>query len=237
MHDRLYRYVLTSWLVFCCCGFLTTAASADVMNNGNFNLDTGDVNVQSILHRNPSDQAERTTQIPVKKNYQIENDFANSSLSLSIPQQLINYGTLSSADPVLRTSLLKISNRIGGYQIIADEDRSLQKKNGTIVPDTSCDNGSCSETTAAEWSNTLTYGLGYRCDNVSGSDCPDDFTQPDYYRAFSNLMAQQSGQAVMQSAVPVTRAISQITYKVSISGTQPSGNYTNTITYIAVPGF
>ncbi len=85
--------------------------------------------------------------------------FAISSTSIS-------FGTLTATNPVTRTNTLTISNGSAfGYAIQAYENHQLlDPGHGQVIPDTTCDNGSCSETTAATWNTVLTYGFGYRFD-------------------------------------------------------------------------
>src|ERR1035437_9696648 len=84
----------------------------------------------------------------------------------------IDFGTVSPTIPVLRTSKLTVSNGSAfGYQVTASQNHNLRSDpSGTEIPATACDGPSCDPITAAPWSNSLTYGFGYRCDNVNGTD-------------------------------------------------------------------
>ncbi len=157
----------------------------------------------------------------------------------SISQTQIDFGTLTPTNPITRTNTLTISNgSANGYQVTAFENHQLlNPANGMTIPDTTCDNGLCTETTSAQWSNTLTYGFGYRCDNVTGSDCATGFTNSSYYKQFADASLNESPQSVMVGTNVGRSKKVQITYKVNISGTQPAGTYTNTITYVATPTF
>lgn len=157
----------------------------------------------------------------------------------SISQTQVDFGTLTPTNPVTRTNILKISNgSANGYQVTAFENHQLLNPgNGFAIPDTTCDNGLCTETTSAQWTNTLTYGFGYRCDNVAGSDCATGFTNSNYYKQFADASLNESPQSVMSGTNVGRNKEVQITYKVNISGTQPAGTYTNVITYVATPTF
>jgi len=157
----------------------------------------------------------------------------------SISQTQIDFGTLTPTNPVTRTNTLTISNgSANGYQVTAFENHQLlNPANGMTIPDTTCDNGLCTETTSAQWTNTLTYGFGYRCDNVTGSDCATGFTNSNYYKQFADSSLNEAPQSVMSGTNVGRSKQVQITYKVNISGTQPAGTYTNTITYVATPTF
>ena len=148
----------------------------------------------------------------------------------------IDFGSLDAGSPVTRTNELVVSNGSAyGYQVTAQEDHALlQPANGKFIPDTTCDNGFCTPTTSDIWTNSLTYGFGYRCDNVSGTDCASGFTTANYYKQFA---ASPSAAVVMSSSNVGRNKTAQITYKVNISATQATGLYGNYITYIATPKF
>lgn len=157
----------------------------------------------------------------------------------SISSLFIDFGTLSPTTPVTRNNILTISNGSAyGYQVTAFENHQLLvPASGSIIPNTTCDAGTCTTTVSSAWTNTLTYGFGYRCDNVSGTDCAAGFTDPDDYKQFADNSIGQTPQSVMESTNVGRNRKVQITYKVNISGTQAAGSYTNIITYIATPTF
>jgi hypothetical protein len=156
----------------------------------------------------------------------------------SITNNFIDFGIISPTSPVLRTSLLTISNGSAfGYQVTASDNHNLRvNSSGAEIPPTACgDSGpSCTPTTAGPWTSTLTYGFGYRCDNNAGTDCDAQFLNPTYYKPFN---ASPSAVAVMGGATVGRNKVTQITYKLNISGAQPAGLYTNIINYIATPTF
>ncbi len=156
--------------------------------------------------------------------------------TFTISDTNIDFGSLIATNPVERTNTLTISNgSASGYQVTASENHALLSPGiGKTIPDTACDDGLCTPSNATEWSNSLTYGFGYRCDNLSGTDCPTDFSSSNYYRPFD---ASPSAKVVMSGTNVGRTKQAQITYKVNISGTQEAGVYTNVITYIATPTF
>lgn len=159
----------------------------------------------------------------------------------SITGLAIDFGALTPTNPVTRTNTLTLTNgSANGYVVTAYENHALLKQGtGSLIPDTTCDSGLCTDSTSAAWTNTLTYGFGYRCDNVSGTDCATGFTTSTFYKQFTNTtyVSSTSGQAVMRGTNVGRNKQVTITYKVNVSGTQPPGDYTNLITYIAVPTF
>ncbi|MDO8460853.1 MAG: hypothetical protein Q7S38_00245 [bacterium] len=157
--------------------------------------------------------------------------------SFTISQTLIDFGIITPTNPVTRTNSLTISNRsANGYTVTASQTSPLKSSQGATIPDTTCDDGTCTQTTASAWTGTLTYGFGYRCDNQTGTDCATGFTGSIFYKQFADSSNSENAQAVMSGATTGTKK-SQITYKINISGTQAAGTYSNIITYIATPTF
>lgn len=156
--------------------------------------------------------------------------------SFSISSTLVDFGVISPTTPVTRTNNLTVSNgSAGGYQVTASQNHNLRvNSSGFEIPPTTCDSGNCTTTTSDAWTSSLTYGFGYRCDNVTGTDCATGFTTSTYYKQF---VSSPSAVAVMLSSNVGRSRKTQITYKVNISGTQPAGLYTNIINYIAIPTF
>ncbi|HLD01489.1 MAG TPA: hypothetical protein VJC10_01305 [Patescibacteria group bacterium] len=159
--------------------------------------------------------------------------------TFSISSTLIDFGVLTATNPVTRKNVLFVSNgSAAGYSVLVYENHELLvPASGALIPDTSCDTGTCSQTSSAAWTSTLTYGFGYRCDNLSSIDCASGFSDANTYKQFANSAKDESPQAVMSSSNVGKEKESEITYKVNISGTQPAGFYTNVITFIATPTY
>src|SRR5260221_4565247 len=89
-------------------------AYADTLRNDNYNIDTENVSVDSILHSTVNNIIKPILPIQTKdnKSYQTESDFANSTLSFTSGSDTINFGNISSTDPVLRQSQFNLSNTI-----------------------------------------------------------------------------------------------------------------------------
>lgn len=152
---------------------------------------------------------------------------------------MIDFGVLSPTNPVTRQNELTVS--IGsafGYSVYATESSQLiNPGTGALIPDTTCDNGTCTESVSAAWTSNLTYGFGYRCDNVTGTDCASGFSDSTYYKQFADASKEETPQAVMTGTAVGRNKKSQITYQINISGSQPAGFYRNFISYIATPTF
>ena len=157
--------------------------------------------------------------------------------TFSISTTDINFGTLVPGEPVTRDNTLTVSNGSAtGYQVTLEENHPLRMSSTNVdIPDTTCDAGNCSYTTAAAWTSPLTYGFGYRCDNVSGSDCSSAFATTNFYKQFASEEAVEPAQVVMSSTNVGRNRQGKITYKINISASQPAGIYQNIIKYIATP--
>lgn len=156
--------------------------------------------------------------------------------SFAISSIFIDFGPLTPGEPVTRSNILTVSNGSAyGYTVSARENHPLRTSSGASIPDTTCDSGTCNEQTASAWTNVLTYGFGYRCDNLVSFDCQSGFGNPDNYRQFASSESGELAQPVMHGVNVGRNKQAQVTYKVNVSATQAAGNYENAITFIAVP--
>lgn len=243
---------LTIFLILSTFYFLPsiTPALAQTMSNTNYTLQMGNLNMTAGKPTGPSNKLNLTVgqtapglYSKTGVNYKVRAGFqyikSIIAFAFSISETNINFGTLSPTTPVTRTNNLTISNgSANGYQITAFENHQLSvPSTGSIIPDTTCDDGTCTESTSALWNNTLTYGFGYRCDNVTGTDCASGFTTANYYKQFADNSIPETAQAVMSGTNVGRSKQVQVTYKVNVSSSQPPGIYTNVITYIATPTF
>lgn len=223
-------------------------AAALTMDNGNYQVQMDDYDMTtgttSDSGQKPADNTAQTvegeytgTNYKVKAGFDYNYPFTAYSFTLS--QTMVDFGILSATNPVIRDLQLTVDNPPPhGYQVLAAEDHVLLSNTGNYpIPDTSCDNGSCSDSVAAPWSSTLTYGFGYRCEDKAGSACDPSFANQDYYKEFPDLSKKEAAGVIMQGKEASKTATSQITYKVNISGTQQPGKYSNHISYIAAPGY
>jgi hypothetical protein len=156
--------------------------------------------------------------------------------SFKISQTNIDFGSLSPTIASTRTNTLTVSNGSAfGYAVTASENHPLLvPSSGKNIPDTTCDSGACTNTSPGAWTLPGTYGFGYTCTNLSGTDCISGFSNGTNFAPFA---ASPSAVAVMSSINVGRNRQSQITYKVNVSNTQTAGIYTNTINFIATPSF
>jgi hypothetical protein len=169
-----------------------------------------------------------------------ENLTSSLPFSISLSSDTVDFGLLSPTNPIIRTIDLNIySLNSYGYTVLVFENEPLSttsQTNKIIIPNTTCDNGGCGTEVTDKWTNTLTYGFGYRCDNLIGSDCSNSFAKADYYKHFPDASSDDDVQSIMSGIGSDNKRI-RVSYKVNISGTQAQGNYNNVITNIAVPNF
>src|SRR5579872_5249628 len=94
----------------------------------------------------------------------------------------LDFGTVDPTSPVSRTNILDVLSTASGYSVTATENHSLQTASASAtIPDTTCDSGLCTPSSSSLWASNLTYGFGYRCDNVAQTDCipfSDNFFAP-----------------------------------------------------------
>ncbi len=243
----LYYAVSPLFLLTTCYLLLNTAHPADAQNmsNSNYILQMGNLNSISGKPTGSNYKVSFTSgqtgaNLFTGTNYKVRAGFqyiySIIPFRFSIANTDIDFSIVSPTVPVLRTSTLTVSNGSAyGYQVTASQNHNLRvNSSGQEIPATTCDAGTCTPTTAAAWTNSLVYGFGYRCDNVSRTDCDSQFSTSTYYKPF---IASPSAIAVMSSANATKSAVSTITYKLNISGAQAAGLYTNVINYIATPTF
>jgi hypothetical protein len=225
--------------------FVPQKASAITMTNDNWILKGGNFNdfsgsASDSTHKLSFTGGEFAVGLYSGTNYKVRAGFQylrpTDTFRFTISNLLINFGELNPGEPISRTNTVTVTNQSApGYQVTALENHPMRSTT-TDIPDTTCDDGVCTETTASAWSSLLTYGFGFRCDNLVGADCESDFSSATSYRQFAN---NEGGEAatVFMSGGSNASSSAQITYKVNISQAQPPGTYQNSITYIASPTF
>lgn len=193
-------------------------------------LKTTNIAAQPSETNTESTNIEQVTFIKSNKN--------TKSFVFSISPLIIEYGELSPTNPVIRTSILNITNLLNPiYTVFTQEDHRLNSADGNFIPDASCDNGICSAYIAATWENTLSFGFGYSCDRNRQPDCTNSFHTANQFKQFANKERQEDMATVMKGTGSDKDKESTIIYKVNTASSQPAGSYTNTITYTLVPGY
>ncbi len=216
---------------------------AAVTTNGEYEIEQIEINTDEIIPtKNPPIYQMKTLDTTAPPDIPTNTPkftitSTSDAYSITHSQTAIDFGTLSATNPVIRTSAVTLISPLQGAQVVANEDRPMTATNKQFVPDTTCDNGSCTAGLAAPWESSLTYGLGYRCESESKGVCDMGFTNATAYKQFADVSANESFHTIMMSQPSKQQTTGKITYKVNISGTQPLGGYRNTISIIAVPNF
>jgi hypothetical protein len=154
----------------------------------------------------------------------------------AISQLFIDLGELLPGVHNSDSNVLTIDTKgAGGYIVYAYETHPLRHSdNVTILPDTTCDAGSCSELTAQPWTNQLIPGFGF---NVSGAQVAPDFLSSDHFRQFADNSLGEPMQPIMSSPYVAFQNQATVTYKAGATGAEVAGNYRTEVIYIAVPGY
>lgn len=160
----------------------------------------------------------------------------------------VAFGELSSINTFYHAcnDLTLSTNAGAGYSVTAHELTSLRDSTtSNLIEDSTGDSGSMDATTTSAWATADdNAGFGYACGNISGTDCV--ITSTSLYRQFactgtatSLCSPNPSGTpvSVMTNNTAVSASQSRIEYKLTISGTQAAGSYSNTVVYIATPTY
>lgn len=227
-----------------CYLLLITSARAVNMESENYKIQWGNINIgggkkSSSSYTVTDTIGQNAPGLYTGSGYTVRSGFQYIHtlvpFSFVISDLTIDLGTLSIRYPSTDSNQLTVSaGGANGYEVLAYESHPLRSENNTDIPDTTCDNGNCDETTAEEWVQDTTYGFGY---NIQGDDIPSDFTDSDYFRQFADDEADETHQTVMSNNSVTEQAQATVTYKANISATQETGNYETSIVYIAVPRY
>lgn len=239
-----YKTVIFFSIVICLLsyfsiGLFPSTAMGDMITNGNDSIDVGNIDTNPQPTQKPQPQV-LGAQSP-KPEFTTGPDYtittSTDSFSFQVSENAIDYGILSSTNPVLRNSTIFFSGPKSGAEILAYENNPLQSLKNDTIENTTCDNGACSPIIAALWTNTLTYGFGYRCDSQRANACDPQFSTSNYFKQYSNDSLNQLPASILDNYANSKETEGTITYKVNISGTQKPAGYFNSITYLAVPNF
>ncbi len=164
----------------------------------------------------------------------------------------VPFGTISSTNTFFHAchDLTVSTNGATGYGITAEENQSLLRtapdSNDKTIDDSLGNNGTMTHAVSDAWSTTTVNGFGYSCEDSGGAQGDCAISASTNYRQFACTGAagvcdpDGGGEAVTtvaSNAAPVSAKISRVEYKLNISGVQPAGAYSNTVTYIASPTF
>lgn len=217
-------------------------ASAARMENSSYILDLNQDNTEAQSGASPTpeitkDQAGIGKTISGENfisHLSYDNDTKNLPLILSTSSDLLNFGIIQPGEPLIRTqSLTVLPGSAPSYAVLSYQNHTLEA-DGIQIPNTTCDNGACTPILSDIWTIPLTYGFGYRCDNLEGASC-DTALQKDFYKSFANEKADAFPAEVLH-AYTATKSSAIISYKINIPGNQANKGYQTTVYHIAVPG-
>jgi hypothetical protein len=163
-------------------------------------------------------------------------DGASVTVLGSAPQS-VTFGTPAfNAFYIGCQDLTLTTNAGNGYSISTIESTPLKTGNGLTIPNTTCDTGTCTATTAQAWATATNNGWGYTCFNQVNNDCASDFTNGTKFRQFANLAAGANSQVAMSSSTaPLSTVTERVKYRLSIGSGQAAGAYSNNVSWIATP--
>jgi hypothetical protein len=144
----------------------------------------------------------------------------------------VPFGTVSANTFYQGCQDLVVSTNAGnGYSLTLQQSSKMRTASGTPIPDTTCDGGTCTESTAAAWTDAAKNGLGHTCFNQSNHDCNSAYSNGVNFRQAADTSTGETAQTLMTSSTPAT-ATGRVKYRLSVGSGQTAGTYTNLITYI-----
>lgn len=223
------------------------SANAQTMTNSDYILQMGNLNSFSGQASNPTYNVTYTggqtgANLFSGPNYKVKLGFQYiypfTPFRFSISSLLVDFGIISPTVPVTRSNVLTVNNSSAyGYEVTVSQNHNMRvNTTGQEIPATTCDSSTpCTTTSANSWTDSVnSFGLGYNCANTSGTECPADFTNSNYFRPFAS---SPSAVIVMSNPNVGTGQQVTITYKVNIPQNQAAGTYTNVLNYIATPSY
>lgn len=234
------RPILTIFISFSLYLCLTPAVRAETLESSNYKIRMGNFNVTSGFKSSSSYNLTDTVgQIAAEffssSGYHIKAgfqyiytlyDFSFSISSLAIDLALTP-NTFSTG-----SHTLTVSSPGQGYTVSAYEIRKLTNTTGETIPNTTCDSGTCTTTSAGLWTTPTNNGFGY---NLTGNDISPDFSTSSYFRPFPDFSLSEPPATIMTTSSAGKNRVATVTYKLSPSGGQAAGTYTTQIIYIATP--
>lgn len=133
------------------------------------------------------------------------------------------------------------TNAAGGYTVTVQQTQLLTGP--TTIAEGTCD-GTCSDTTLGGWEDPTNNGFGYCADDRSGNAAADagivsadqcDDATPLYYTFFTQPTAPTVD--FMFSAGAVSGDQTNVSFHLSVPGSQTAGTYQNVMVYVATPTF
>ena len=133
------------------------------------------------------------------------------------------------------------TNATDGYLVTVRESDQLQSPATDTIADGTCDS-TCSETSNGTWATASNNGLGYCLHDQTGApsgwaaneQCND--TTPEF-KIFPSLGDSEAPETIMSETGSVSGDSVYIGYRLTVSGTQVAGVYSNNIIFVATPTY
>lgn len=244
-HTRLIRSLVLATLATGIIAIAPSFARADNMSSSSYQLFFGNFNITSGNKTSTSYGLTDTVGQTAPGQFGLSGNVVKSgfqyiypltTFSFKISPQQISFGSLPLNTFTTASQYLEVTAvGAGGYSVKVSEDHPMRATNGSgnTIADTLC-NTTCSETTAAVWTNTSKYGFGY---TMAGDDAVSGFTNSTYFKQFADLSNAETPQTIMTSTSVGTKRHGVLTYQINIGALQPTGDYQTAITYTAIPGY
>lgn len=130
------------------------------------------------------------------------------------------------------------TNAPNGYTIQTFQSGQLTMLGATTtIPDTNCQGGSCSYTTAGAWTGNTNSGFGYALQvGTTSTGAVLGIATAGQYKAFGNGYPQ--AQTILsRTNTPTGTDSAYICYRITVSNAQPAGTYQNEVNFIATATF
>jgi len=202
---------------------ISPKALAQSMQNDRYVVEENEIDIQPNFHPTPTQKPIPEEDKPLFSgdNFTVTTNSA-SGFEFSASNDNLNFGELSATNPVIRSLNLSLISRFG-YQIFIGQNQPLTKDK-ILIPDTTCDSGTCTEITSSLWKSALAYGFGYHKQGMAENE----------YMQFPDVSKNEPFEPIFTGTNNLKK---EILYKVNISGTQALGAYLNIVTYLSVPSF
>lgn len=240
LRQFLCRFVYT--LTFCTLLFVfTPPVLAQSLTSPSYRIRFGNFNITSGLKSSASysltDTVGQTAaDLFTSSGYSVKAGFQYLytlyDFSFTISDLTIDLGNLTPGTFSNDTNILTVSAPGQGYSVATYATHRLANNLGDVIPDTTCNTGTCTESSAQAWTSTSIYGFGY---NAAGADVTSDFVDTTYFRPFPDRSLGDSPATIMSSLAAGQGRTATITYRVNVSGSQAAGNYETQIIYLATP--
>ncbi len=151
----------------------------------------------------------------------------------------VSFGSLSIANfNDLAQRLSCVTNATSGYSVTAFESRVLTNiSSGTTIPNTVCDSGPCTTSSATDWATTTNYGFGYSIQNINANSVAFSYDSGTFYAKPFGIGSANTAVLFSNSSTPSTTERIYVCYRTAVSTYQEAGDYENGVTYTATATF